>query len=194
MPQMYDGSRYDLAGFAVGAVRKSELLPLQVREGDVGLGLASSGGHSNGCSWVRKIVKVTNSDYDSKPPFESSHPSLVEALLEPTRIYVKSLMQLLKAENSRGKVRAFAHITGGGLVENLPRCIPDGLKPNINYDSWPMPKVFHEIMMAGEIPPEEMKRVFNLGIGFCVIVSDEDEDTTLKSIGNNCWTIGEIVV
>ena len=111
-------------------------------------------------------------------------------LMAPTRIYAP-LIRFLKRETT---ILGMAHITGGGLVENLPRCIPDGLKPYVNYDSWPMPRVFHDIMMAGEIPPEEMKRVFNLGIGFCVIVAAEDEDITLKAIGNNCWTIGEIVV
>ena len=193
MPQMYDGSRYDLAGFAVGAVRKSELLPLQVREGDVVLGLASSGVHSNGFSLVRKIVKVTNSDYDSKPPFESSHPSLVEALLEPTRIYVKSLMKLLKAENSRGKVRAFAHITGGGLTENIPRVLDKSVNCCLNLGSWKVLPVFEWIRKSKLVDDIEMLRTFNCGIGMVVIVSNDyvkEATKLLESQGEAVYKIG----
>ena len=184
MPSMYEESEYDLAGFCTGIVEEDEIIDgSKIKEGDKIIGIASSGVHSNGFSLVNKLVwggSKGSLDFLMDP----------HGLMAPTRIYAP-LIRFLKKEVP---ILGMAHITGGGLVENLPRCIPDGLKPNVNYDSWPMPKVFHEIMMAGEIPPEEMKRVFNLGIGFCVIVSDEDEDTTLKSIGNNCWTIGEIVV
>ena len=184
MPSMYEESEYDLAGFCTGIVEEDEIIDgSKIKEGDKIIGIASSGVHSNGFSLVNKLVwggSKGSLDFLMDP----------HGLMAPTRIYAP-LIRFLKKEVP---ILGMAHITGGGLVENLPRCIPDGLRPNINYDSWPMPKVFHEIMMAGEIPPEEMKRVFNLGIGFCVIVADEDEDTTLKSIGNNCWTIGEIVV
>ena len=111
-------------------------------------------------------------------------------LSTPTRIYAP-VIKFLKKEVA---ILGMAHITGGGLVENLPRCVPEPYKVKVNYDSWPLPKIFHKIMMAGEIPPEEMKRVFNLGIGFCVIVADEYVDETMKLIGNDCWTIGEIVL
>ena len=184
MPSMYEESEYDLAGFCTGIVEEDEIIDgSKIKEGDKIIGIASSGVHSNGFSLVNKLVwggSKGSLDFLMDP----------HGLMAPTRIYAP-LIRFLKKEVP---ILGMAHITGGGLVENLPRCIPDGLRPNVNYDSWPMPKVFHEIMMAGEIPPEEMKRVFNLGIGFCVIVADEDEDATLNSIGNNCWTIGEIVV
>ena len=184
MPSMYEESEYDLAGFCTGIVEEDEIIDgSKIKEGDKIIGIASSGVHSNGFSLVNKLVwggSKGSLDFLMDP----------HGLMAPTRIYAP-LIRFLKKEVP---ILGMAHITGGGLVENLPRCIPDGLRPNVNYDSWPMPNVFHEIMMAGEIPPEEMKRVFNLGIGYCIIVSDEDEDSTLKSIGNNCWTIGEIVV
>ena len=111
-------------------------------------------------------------------------------LSTPTRIYAP----IVKYIKNKVPILGMAHITGGGLVENLPRCVPEPYKVMVNYDSWPSPKIFDEIMMAGEIPSEEMKRVFNLGIGFCVIVADEHVDLTMKLIGNDCWTIGKIVV
>ena len=163
----------DLAGFCTGIVEKKKIIDgSKIRKGDKIIGIPSSGVHSNGYTLINDI-----NFYDPQ-------------LSTPTIIYAKHIEMLL----DEIPILGMAHITGGGLVENIPRIIPRGLGVRINYDAWQLPRIFYKIMMAGEIPPEEMKRVFNLGIGFCVIVADEDEDATLKSIGNNCWTIGEIVV
>ena len=193
MPDHYGQNDYDLAGFAVGAMeRHDEIDGSNINVGDIVLGLASSGIHSNGYSLVRKIVDESGLSYFEPAPFNKS-VSLGDALLEPTIIYVNAV----KIAREVGNIKGIAHITGGGLQENLPRIIPRGLSVRINYDAWQMPRVFYKIMMAGEIPPEEMKRVFNLGIGYCIVISPQHEDYVRKIItgcGYNSWTIGDIVI
>ena len=164
----------DLAGFCTGIVEKGEMLDgRMIKPGDQIIGFASSGLHSNGYSLINDMLlrhKIFYADYPE--------------LLTPTTIYSPMIQQLL----DEVPILGMAHITGGGLVENVPRCLPKGLKANINYDSWPLPKIFSDIMLAGEIPEEEMKRVFNLGIGFCIIIPpDIDIHTTIPS-----WVIGEV--
>ncbi len=144
------------AGFCTGIVERGEILDgRMIKPGDKIIGFASSGLHSNGYSLINDMLwrhKIFYADYPE--------------LLTPTTIYSPMIQKLL----DEVPILGMAHITGGGLVENVPRCLPKGLKANINYDSWPLPKIFSDIMLAGEIPEEEMKRVFNLGIGFCIII------------------------
>ena len=165
MPGMYAPGHYDLAGFALGVVERSQMLDrARVRPGDVVLGITSSGLHSNGFSLVRRVVEEAGLDYAAPAPFEKARP-LGRALLDPTRIYVKSCLKALKT----GGVRGLAHITGGGLVENLPRALPDGLVAVLDADAWALPKVFRWLAKAGRIAPAEMARTFNCGIGMAVI-------------------------
>ena len=188
MPGMYQGDDYDLAGFSVGIVEKSAILTGdKVRQGDVLLGLASSGPHSNGYSLIRKVIETRSADLqadlDGRP--------LGEALLAPTRIYVKSLLALLKEVD----VHAFAHITGGGLTENLPRVLPRGTVAHIHTDRWPRPAVFTWLQEQGRIAEDEMLRTFNCGIGMVVCVSPEDAGRAsrlLQSAGETLYEIGTI--
>ena len=174
MPGMYAGEEYDLAGFAVGAVERTKLLPqATISEGDVLLGLASSGVHSNGYSLVRKLVEKSGTALTDKPPFASPAATLGEALLTPTRIYVKSLLPLLHA----GKIKALAHITGGGLTENIPRVLPASLSAAIDLTRWHLPPVFSWMDRIGDIGAEEMLRTFNCGIGMVLVVSPEHAQT-----------------
>jgi len=184
MPLMYEANEYDLAGFCTGVVEEDEIIDgSKIKEGDKIIGIASSGVHSNGFSIINELIWGR-----SKGPLDFlMNP---HQLMTPTRIYAP----IIRYIKHKVPILGMAHITGGGLVENLPRCIPDGLNVDIDYNSWPFPSVFHEIMMAGEIPEEEMKRVFNLGIGFCIIVSDKHVEQTIKLIGKDCWTIGKIVL
>jgi len=180
MSIMYADSEYDLAGFCTGVVEEDEIIDgSKIKEGDKIIGIASSGLHSNGFSLINDMLWRHKIAYLKMPELST-----------PTRIYAP----IIKYIKDKVPILGMAHITGGGLPENLPRCVPEPYKVMINYDSWPSPKIFHEIMVAGDIPLEEMKRVFNLGIGFCVIVADEYVDKTMKLIGNDCWTIREIVV
>ncbi|MHA1538635.1 MAG: phosphoribosylformylglycinamidine cyclo-ligase [Alphaproteobacteria bacterium] len=165
MPGMYQGSAYDLAGFAVGAVERGEALTGEhVSEGDVVLGLASDGVHANGFSLVRAIVAESGLGYERPAPFDDGQ-SLGEALLTPTRIYVKSCLEAVRA----GGIKALAHITGGGLTENIPRVLPDGLAVRLEGGSWPLPEVFRWLAQAGSVSPGEMARTFNCGIGMVAI-------------------------
>ncbi len=188
MPGMYEGEDYDLAGFAVGIVEKDQIIqPETVKAGDVLLGLASSGPHSNGYSLIRKVLEVANADLGQS--FENT--TLGEALLAPTRLYVKSLLALLE------KVRphAFAHITGGGLTENLPRVLPEFTTANIDLSSWNRPEVFNWLQENGNIEDQEMLRTFNCGIGMVVCVSPEDKDqaiSILQSQGETVSVLGSI--
>ncbi|MBX3494383.1 MAG: phosphoribosylformylglycinamidine cyclo-ligase, partial [Parvibaculum sp.] len=167
MPGMYARDDYDLAGFAVGAVERDGVLPRgDVAEGDVLLGLASSGFHSNGYSLVRRIVEDSRISYSAPFP-GGGGASIGEVLLTPTRIYVKSV---LKAIRETGAIKALAHITGGGFVENIPRVLPDGLAAEIEGASWEMPPVFRWLMELGGIDDTEMGRTFNCGIGMIVVV------------------------
>ncbi len=192
MPGMYADGDYDLAGFCVGAVEREEILTGQdVAEGDVLLGLASSGLHSNGFSLVRKVLELLNLDYDHDTPYAPGHP-LGEALLEPTRIYVKACLTAIRM----GGVRTLAHITGGGLLENIPRVLPDTMSVDIDAGSWQVPEVFRWLARAGGIGPREMERTFNCGIGMVAVVAPDRADALKKAMtehGESVSVIGRVV-
>ncbi|WP_439575332.1 phosphoribosylformylglycinamidine cyclo-ligase [Phreatobacter sp.] len=193
MPGLYAAGDYDLAGFSVGAAERGTLLPrADVAEGDVVLGLASSGVHSNGYSLVRKIVTVSGLGWDAPAPFAPDR-TLGEALLEPTRIYVKSI---LAAHRGTGAIKALAHITGGGFVDNIPRVLPDGLGVTVNLDAVPVPKVFGWLAKVGGLDQAEMVRTFNCGIGMVVVVAPSEAEavrTALAAAGETVVTFGTIV-
>src|SRR5262245_16674287 len=168
MPGMYAAKDYDLAGFAVGAVERGALLPRpDVVAGDVLVGLASSGVHSNGYSLVRRLVAEEKLDWSGPAPFDAQR-SLVEALLEPTRIYVKPVLAALRGTKA---VKALAHITGGGLSENLPRVLPNGLAAYIDLAAWTAPAAFGWLKRAGNLGDEEMLRTFNCGVGLVLVAA-----------------------
>jgi len=183
MPSMYDSLKYDLAGFCTGVVEEDDIIDgSNISKGDLIIGIESSGLHSNGFSLINDMLWRHQIAYLKMPELST-----------PTRIYVSVVKELI----NEVPILGMAHITGGGIVENLPRCIPDGLKANVNYDSWPLPDIFKKIMLAGEIPPEEMKRVFNLGIGYCIVIPKEaerDAHDTINAFGYKSWTIGEVVL
>ncbi|WP_298720761.1 phosphoribosylformylglycinamidine cyclo-ligase [uncultured Ferrovibrio sp.] len=190
MPGMYAAKDYDLAGFAVGAAERGRLLPRDVQPGDVLLGLASSGVHSNGFSLVRKVIADNGLSFESPAPFDTAKP-LAEILMVPTRIYVKSCMPLVRD----GRIKAMAHITGGGLVDNVPRVLPDGTKAVIDAKSWTMPPVFKWLKAAGRISDAEMARAFNCGIGLVVAVAADQADavhSALQAAGETVSRIGRI--
>lgn len=191
MPGMYSIDDYDIAGFAVGAVERENLLPRNnIAEGDTIIGIASNGVHSNGFSLIRKIVQEKSFSYDMPAPFDSSR-SLGEVFLEPTRIYVKPA---LKA-TATGKVKAMAHITGGGLLENIPRVLPKGFGAWLSVSEWPVPLIFKWIAQQENIDALDMARIFNCGIGFIVITAPEDSDEIMKilsSEGDKVFRIGEV--
>jgi phosphoribosylformylglycinamidine cyclo-ligase len=187
MPGMYADGDYDLAGFAVGAVERGELLPRpDIAPGDVLLGLASSGVHSNGYSLVRRIVERSGLAWDAEAPFCHGH-SLGEALLVPTRLYVKSALAAIRAT---GKVKALAHITGGGLTENLPRVLPRATVGRIDLSGLPVPPVFRWLAQAGGVEEAEMLRAFNCGIGMVVVCAADDAETVADAFADS----GEEVV
>ena len=181
MPSMYSDMRYDLAGFCTGIVEEDDIIDgSNIRRGDLIIGIESSGLHSNGFSLINDMLWRHKIAYLEMPELST-----------PTRIYTSVVKELI----SEFPILGMAHITGGGIIENIPRCIPDGLRADVNYDSWPLPDIFKKIMFAGEIPPEEMKRVFNLGIGFCLIVPTEIESDVHKTISKHqykSWTIGQV--
>ena len=190
MPGMYHDGDYDLAGFSVGAAERGALLPADVAAGQVVLGLASSGVHSNGYSLVRRIVAASGLAWSDAAPFAEGQ-SLSQALLAPTRIYVKSLVALHRA----GLLRAAAHITGGGLPGNLPRVLPEGVTAVLDGSSWTLPSVFKWMAGIGNVAAEEMLRVFNCGIGMCVVVRAEDvaqATALLESHGETVFRIGHL--
>lgn len=188
MPSMYPDGEYDLAGFAVGAVEKSKIIDgSKITPGDVVLGLASSGAHSNGYSLVRKIISVAQPDLDQ----DFHGRKLSDVLMEPTHIYVKPLLALMASLEVKGMV----HITGGGLVENVPRVLRKNLTAVLHRDAWTMPPLFTWLQQHGGVADAEMHRVFNCGIGMAVIVSKENADTAmaqLKAAGESVTRIGEI--
>jgi len=191
MPGMYDDGHYDLAGFSVGAVERSKLLAGDVaKPGDVLLGLGSNGVHSNGYSLVRKIVEKSGLPYDADAPFEDGK-TLGQALLTPTRIYVKSCL----AAHKTGGVKAISHITGGGLYENIPRVLPKEVKVEIDCAAWDLPPVFQWLMSQGNVAAEEMARTFNCGLGMVIAVEQdklEAVETALADHGETVTRIGAV--
>jgi phosphoribosylformylglycinamidine cyclo-ligase len=189
MPGMYAEGHYDLAGFCVGVVEKDAIIDgSAVRPGDVLIGLASSGPHSNGYSLVRKILEVSGASLDS----ELEGKPLGDHLLAPTKIYVKPVLQLLGAV----RVKALAHITGGGLPENLPRVFADGLAARVDTGSWTWPAVFRWLQQQGRVDAFEMYRTFNCGVGMVAVVAAEDAEraiTLLRDAGEDAWRLGEMV-
>ena len=189
MPGMYEAEKYDLAGFAVGAVERGSLLPRgDMRKGDVVLGLASDGAHSNGFSLIRHVLEQRRIAYDA--PF-SGDRTWADELLTPTRIYTKACLRL----HAEGLVKGFAHITGGGLSENVPRMLPDGLAAVLDPEAWPLPPVFVRMMRDGGVSAAEMARTFNCGIGMAAIVSPDKTDAALdllRAEGEEAYRIGEL--
>jgi len=190
MPGMYDPNEYDLAGFAVGLVEKSKIIDgKSIVAGDAVVGLASSGPHSNGYSLVRKVIAVSGEDLYE--PFDDRQ-TLGEALLAPTRIYVKPVLALLEKVPLKG----LAHITGGGLTENIPRVLPEGVCARLDTRRWPRLPIFDWLQKKGHIEPAEMHRTFNCGIGMVVIVERSDVGATLEALaahGVESYEIGSIV-
>ena len=188
MPGMYEGDDYDLAGFCVGIAEKSEIIDgSQVSEGDTLIGLASSGPHSNGYSLIRKIIEVSGAELSQK----LGDTDLGSALMAPTRIYVKPLLKLIKAS----QVNALSHITGGGLLENIPRVLPEGSKAVINTNSWELPEVFQWLQASGNVDSIEMYRTFNCGVGMVLAVPANKADeaiSLLEAEGETAWKIGHI--
>ena len=188
MPGMYGDGDYDLAGFAMGAAERGTLLPAGVAVGDAVLGLASDGVHSNGFSLVRRIVAASGLNWSAPAPFDNTH-TLGEALMAPTRLYVRPILALHRA----GLLHAAAHITGGGLPGNLPRVLPTGLCATIEPSAWQMPPVFAWLAAAGSVSTAEMLRVFNCGIGMVVVVPDASAATSLlEHAGETVIPLGHI--
>jgi phosphoribosylformylglycinamidine cyclo-ligase/phosphoribosylamine--glycine ligase/phosphoribosylglycinamide formyltransferase/phosphoribosylformylglycinamidine cyclo-ligase len=191
MPGMYSQGDYDLAGFTVGAVNRDGVLPRldQQRPGDILIGLGSSGPHSNGYSLVRKVVERSGLAWDAPCPFAEG--TLAQVLMAPTRIYVKSLLPLIKA----GRIKGGAHITGGGLIENPPRAIAEGLAPRFDWNAWPLPPVFDWLQREGGLDDHELRRTFNCGIGFLVIVARDQAPEVLMALldaGEDAFVCGEL--
>ncbi len=192
MPGLYGGGDYDLAGFAVGAVERNKVLDGSgVKADDILLGLASSGLHSNGFSLVRRVVEESGLDYSAAAPF-SPKQNLGEALLTPTRLYVKPCLAAMKA----GGVKVFAHITGGGLIENIPRVLPAGLAAELDAARWPLPPVFAWLQKSASIPRQELARTFNCGIGMVAVVAPaslKKVEAVLKKSGERVFRIGRVI-
>ncbi len=189
MPGMYPDGEYDLAGFAVGVVEKSRIIDgSTIRPGDVVLGLASSGAHSNGYSLVRKIIERSRPDLNA--PFDGER-SLADVVMAPTRIYVKSVLALME----KVEVKGMAHITGGGLLENVPRVLPDNTVAVLQKSAWPRPRLFDWMQAEGNVAEDEMHRVFNCGIGMVIVVAADQAEAALaqlRSTGEEAWLIGKI--
>ncbi len=189
MPGMYSGGDFDLAGFAVGAMERGMSLPSGVTVGDVLLGLDSSGVHSNGYSLVRKTVERSGLEWSSPAPFAQA--SLGAALLEPTRVYVKACVAAMAQQGVKG----FAHITGGGLTENVPRVLPDGLGAAIDLGAWDLPPVFRWLLETAELDAAEALKTYNCGIGMVAVVSADGADAiadALREAGETVFTIGSV--
>ena len=189
MPGMYPEGEYDLAGFAVGVVEKSKVINgHSIRPGDVVLGLASNGAHSNGYSLIRKIIERSNPDLDAE--FDGGQ-TLRQAVIAPTRLYVKPILAALE----KFEIKGMAHITGGGLTENIPRVLPENCVAQIDAQSWPLPKLFQWLQQAGNVEQQEMYRTFNCGIGMAVIVPAEQADAAqafLAGQGETVYRLGTI--
>lgn len=188
MPGMYTKGDYDLAGFCVGAVEKADIIDgSKVQAGDVLIGLASSGPHSNGYSLIRKVIEVSKADLNQT----CGNTTLGEAVFAPTQIYVKSVLELIKQHN----IHALSHITGGGLLENLPRVMPEHTQANIRATAWDMPPVFEWLQSAGNINAQEMYRTFNCGIGMVLIVPANEADAVMqsaKALGETAFKLGAL--
>ena len=190
MPGMYHKGDFDLAGFAVGAMERGTHLPAGVAEGDVLLGLASNGVHSNGYSFVRKVVELSGLGWDAASPF--SEGSLGEALLAPTRLYVKQSLSAIRA----GGVHALAHITGGGITENPPRVLSEGLACEIDLGSWELPPVFRWLAETAQMSEPELLKTFNCGIGMMLVVAEDQADeiaALLTGLGEKVARMGKII-
>ncbi|MBI1198067.1 MAG: phosphoribosylformylglycinamidine cyclo-ligase [Phenylobacterium sp.] len=192
MPGMYSEGDYDMAGFCVGAVDRDKVLPRldDQRPGDILVGVGSSGPHSNGYSLIRRIVERSGLAWDAPCPFAHGK-TLAQALLTPTRIYIKTVLPHLKA----GRVKGLAHITGGGLIENPPRAIADGLVPRFDWNAWAMPPVFEWLAATGGVAEAEMRRTFNCGVGLALIVAPDDVAAVLEGLvrdGEDAFVMGEL--
>ncbi|MCR8826665.1 phosphoribosylformylglycinamidine cyclo-ligase [Pseudosulfitobacter koreensis] len=190
MPGMYPAGDFDLAGFSVGAMERGQELPAGIAEGQVLLGLASDGVHSNGFSLVRKIVELSGLGWDDACPWGDT--TLGAALLTPTRLYVTSVLEAIRA----GGVRGLAHITGGGLTENLPRVLPEGLACTVNLDTWTLPPVFRWLVDNGGMDQGELLKTFNAGIGMVMVVDADAVDSIvplLEAAGETVFTLGHVV-
>jgi phosphoribosylformylglycinamidine cyclo-ligase len=192
MPGLYAAGDYDLAGFAVGAAERGYLLPRDdIKDGDALIGLTSSGVHSNGFSLVRQVVEETGLEWGSQAPF-APNSTLGEALLEPTRIYVRSTLQVIR---ETGSVKALAHITGGGLPENLPRILPEGLGAHVDLEALKTPAVFEWIAKEGGVSTQEMLRTFNCGVGMVLVVSTASSDEVISILtksGETAFPLGAL--
>jgi phosphoribosylformylglycinamidine cyclo-ligase len=193
MPGLYAAGDFDLAGFTVGAAERGHILPktAEMREGDVVIGVASSGVHSNGYSLVRRVVEQTGLAFDAPAPF-AADKTLGEALLTPTKLYVKSALAAIRS----GHVKGLAHITGGGVTENLPRCLPDGLDAEINLDCWTPPRVFGWLARSAGIETAEMLRTFNCGVGLVAVtdlMSSGQVIDAFQESGDKAMRIGHLV-
>jgi phosphoribosylformylglycinamidine cyclo-ligase len=190
MPGMYPPGEYDLAGFAVGVVEKSKIIDgSNIRPGDAILGIASSGAHSNGYSLIRKIIERAG----AKPSEIIEGKTLQEWVMAPTQIYVKQLLNVMSHHSLKG----LAHITGGGLVDNIPRVLPENTQAVLRRDSWTMPPLFRWLQMKGGVADAEMVRVFNCGIGMVVVVDQQEAKAVITSIeqqGLNAWLLGDIAL
>ncbi|MCA6325953.1 phosphoribosylformylglycinamidine cyclo-ligase [Phenylobacterium sp.] len=194
MPGMYAAGDYDLAGFSLGAVERGAVLPRlgDQKAGDVIIGLASSGPHSNGYSLIRRIVERSGLDWSAASPF-SDEETLASALMRPTRIYVRQVLPQIRA----GRISACAHITGGGLIENPPRVIAEGLQARFDWHAWTPPPVFAWLQEAGGVADAEMRRTFNCGVGLILTVRPEDAGEVLASLieaGEDAFVCGELAV
>ncbi|WP_374347682.1 phosphoribosylformylglycinamidine cyclo-ligase [Phenylobacterium sp.] len=192
MPGMYKEGDYDLAGFSVGAVERGAVLPRlgDQAEGDLIIGLGSSGPHSNGYSLVRRIVERSGLGWDAPAPFAQGK-TLAQALMAPTRIYIKSVLPQIKA----GRIKGCAHITGGGLIENPPRAIADGLEAEFDWNAWPLPPVFAWLQEQGGVADHELRRTFNCGVGLILIVAPEDAPDVLEGLlaaGEDAFVCGQL--
>ncbi len=192
MPGMYAEGDYDMAGFCVGAVDRDKVLPRlgDQRPGDLMIGVGSSGPHSNGYSLIRRIVERSGLAWDAPCPFAEG-VTMAQALLEPTRIYIRSVLPLLKA----GRVKGLAHITGGGLVENPPRAIAEGLAPRFDWNAWAQPPVFEWLARTGGVDEHEMRRTFNCGLGLVLIVAPDELSPVLEGLtaaGEVAMVVGEL--
>jgi len=194
MPRMYDDGKYDLAGFCTGIVEEFDVVDGSlIKPGDKVIGIESSGLHSNGFSLINKLMFTWDrrDGIDEYKDFFDLHP--IEEVLTPTTIYAPLIQHLL----NEVPILGMSHITGGGLPENLPRCLPRGLGVNVDYDAWERPELFNKIQQAGDVSEEEMRNVFNLGIGFCLVIPQEVVEHTQTIIadtpfGMRSWVIGNI--